>query len=136
MFNLFMISESGTKSSITADTAFRKDLTLQGCTKLKRHIPRYTYFSPHVPSAHCLRLALFQGKPAEWGAATAVSSIKSTLGSSVRGPKFPVVPPPWTPVTSYTPSSLSSSFSSIFFSTHAQMESQTRGPMDRPSQDS
>ena len=27
-----MVSESGTKSSLTVDTAFRKDLTLQGCT--------------------------------------------------------------------------------------------------------
>ena len=29
-----MIFESVPKSSITADTAFRKDLTLQGCTTL------------------------------------------------------------------------------------------------------
>jgi hypothetical protein len=53
-----MITESIPKSPVTVDTAFRKDLTLQGCTTLPTRANRLL-----VPEL----LALFHGKPAEGG---------------------------------------------------------------------
>ena len=44
-----MSSESAPKSSITVDTAFRKDLSLQGCTTLPTRANRL--LTPHVTSS-------------------------------------------------------------------------------------
>ena len=64
-----MIPEFVTKSSLTVDTAFRKDLSLQGVYNVKgarfpRDLPA-PY--PCVPSGPLpVQLALFRGKPAGW----------------------------------------------------------------------
>jgi hypothetical protein len=53
-----MITESIPKSSVTVDTAFRKDLTLQECTTLPTRADRLL-----TPES----LALFHEKPVEGG---------------------------------------------------------------------
>jgi hypothetical protein len=55
---LSMIITSVPKSSVTVDTAFRKDLTLQGCTTLPTRVNRLL-----TPES----LALFHGKLVEGG---------------------------------------------------------------------
>jgi len=70
-FKFSMVSESGTKSSLTVDTAFRKDLPCRGVQRESRRSPEGALASyPRVPSGslpvHACTFALFQGEPAEW----------------------------------------------------------------------
>ena len=57
-----MIKSHSSKSSITADTAFQKDLTLQGCT----NVPTRTYTQAvkptRLPVSYCSHSAIMVGE--------------------------------------------------------------------------
>jgi hypothetical protein len=75
-----MISESVTKLSITADTAFRKDLSLQGVQFESRQVPEGPPSSLSTRTARLIArlIALFRGKPAECETAQPLPCLRLT----------------------------------------------------------
>src|SRR5664279_4105172 len=73
-----MVSESVTNLSITVDTTFRKDLTLQGCTTLPTRTARLL----------ACTLALFLGMPAEWERLQPLPCISLSMGIGGGSPSY------------------------------------------------
>ena len=84
--------------------------------------------------AHCLHVALFRGKPAECETATTFTLLKTIQGSSVAvGRAWCLLQSPY-PAATYFPNTTILIPVLATISTHAQMESQTRGPSASPPQ--
>ena len=116
---MILLASIFTKSSITADTAFRKDLTLQGCTKVC-HAYR---------PAHYLIISSLPWKAGWVGAVSTSPSLRTFQDHQWRQDCQDHTP---RPTATYFPNTtiLISVHPTII--THVQMEARTRGPWLAP----